>query len=232
MFFSFQGLVKQDELNIQCESEVFKSVIRWVDYDLDKRLEFLEPLLSKVRLNFLAPKFLEQQLQNCPILKKMPQCLQILADKLQGLKLHQKCSDLPRRPCAPLVIFCAGGYLRQSLSNFECYNPASKQWMRLPDLPTPRSGLGACVVRGALYVIGGRNNCPDGNEDSNCLDMYDPMRNVWIPKQPMTVARNRVGVGVIDNMIYAVGGSHGALHHSTAERWVIFLCLFYKLQLL
>ena len=212
------SLVKQDELNVQCESEVFNAVIRWVEHDPEKRSEILKGLLSSVRLDFLAPKFLEQQLNSCHILKKMPQCLQTISEKLKGLKLHEKCSDLPRRPCAPLVVFCAGGYLRQSLSHFECYNPCNKQWLRLPDLPTPRSGLGACVVRGAFYVIGGRNNSPDGNMDSSSLDMYDPMRNVWIPKKPMTVPRNRVGVGVIDNMIYAVGGSHGTIHHASAER--------------
>lgn len=215
------SLVKQDELNVHCESEVFRAVIRWVEHDSEQRLEVLEGLLSSVRLNFLPPTFLEQQLKNCQLLKKKPKCIETISEKLKGLKLHQECSDLPRRPCAPLVIFCVGGYLRQSLSNFECYNPKSKQWLRLPDLPTPRSGLGACVVRGALYLVGGRNNSPDGNVDSNSLDMYDPMRNVWIPKHHMTVSRNRVGVGVIDNMIYAVGGSHGTTHHGSAERYVI-----------
>lgn len=212
------NLVKQDELNIQCESEVFKAVIRWVEHAPDKRLEILEGLLSSVRLNFLSPQFLEQQLKNCHLLKKIPKCVETISEKLQCLKLHHKFSDRPRRPCSPLVIFCAGGYLRQSLSNFECYDPKKDQWRRLPDLSTPRSGLGACMVKGALYVIGGRNNSPDGNMDSSSLDMFDPMRNMWIPKKSMTVARNRVGVGVIDGMIYAVGGSHGTVHHASAER--------------
>ncbi|XP_071116655.1 kelch-like ECH-associated protein 1B isoform X2 [Haliotis cracherodii] len=212
-------LIKQDELNIRCESEVFQAVIRWVESDTEKRLGKLESLLAAVRVQFLSPCFLEQQLKDCHILKKMPQCLQTLNDKLRKLKLHEKCPEKPRLPCAPLVIFCAGGYLRQSLSNFECYNPKSNQWHRLPDLPTPRSGLSACLVRGALYVVGGRNNSPDGNMDSNTLDMYDPMRNVWTPRSPMTVPRNRVGVGVIDGMIYAVGGSQGQTHHKSAEKY-------------
>jgi hypothetical protein len=37
----------------------------------------------------------------------------------------------------------------------------------LPDLPTPRSGLSACVVKGSFYVVGGRNNSHDGNMDCN-----------------------------------------------------------------
>ena len=134
-----------------------------------------------------------------------------------GGSFAQGC-DSPRKPCSPQVIFCAGGYLRQSLSNFECYNPKTQQWQRLPDLPTPRSGLGAVMVRGSLYVVGGRNNSPEGNMDSNALTMYDAMRNMWVPRVPMSVPRNRVGVGVIDNMIYAVGGSQGQTHHISAER--------------
>ncbi|GFN95204.1 kelch-like ech-associated protein 1 isoform x1, partial [Plakobranchus ocellatus] len=213
------SLVKQDELNVQCESEVFKAVIRWVEHDPEKRLTVLEGLMSSVRLDCLAPTFLEQQLRTCQILKQRPACLNTITEKLRGLKLHRKCSELPRKPCSPLVVFCAGGYLRQSLSNLECYNTKTKQWQRLPDLPTPRSGVGACMVRGALYVLGGRNNSPDGNTDSASLDMYDPMRNVWLPRHAMHAPRNRLGVGVIDNMIYAVGGSHGATHHASAERY-------------
>ena len=220
------SLIKQDELNIRCESEVFQAVIRWVQSEPDKRIGKLESLLNAVRCQFLSPCFLEDQLRNCPILKKMPQCLQSLEEKLRELKLHVQCPERPRKPCAPLVIFCAGGYLRQSLSNFEYFNPKTSQWHRLPDLPTPRSGLSACIVRGALYIVGGRNNSPDGNMDSNALDMYDPMRNAWSPRTPMTVPRNRVGIGVIDGMIYAVGGSQGQTHHRSAEKFVFYSRLF------
>ncbi|XP_050399946.1 kelch-like ECH-associated protein 1 [Patella vulgata] len=213
------NLIKQDELNIKCESEVFQAVIRWVENDPEKRLLKLESLLGAVRINFLSPLFLESQLNSCKILKKMPQCLQTLSEKLKKLKLHEQCPERPRRPCSPLVIFCAGGYLRQSLSNFECYNPHANQWHRLPDLPVPRSGLSACLVKGSLYVVGGRNNSPDGNMDSGSTDMYDPMRNMWMPRTPMNVPRNRVGIAVIDGMIYAVGGSQGQQHHCSAERY-------------
>nr|ASA39900.1 kelch-like ECH-associated protein 1 [Azumapecten farreri] len=213
------NLIKHDELNINCESEIFNAVIRWVQHDAEKRLCKLEGLLYAVRCHFLSPHFLEKQLTSCNILKKMPQCQEYLSKIFQGLKLHQSCPEKPRKPCSPLVVFTAGGYLRQSLSNFECYNPCTKHWTRLPDLPTPRSGLCACLVKGAFYAVGGRNNSPDGNMDSNSMDVFDPIRNMWFSKCPMAVPRNRVGVGVIDNMIYAVGGSQGQQHHSTVERY-------------
>jgi len=48
---------------------------------------------------------------------------------------------------------------------------------------------------------------------------YNPMSDQWCQRSSMNVPRNRVGVGVIDNMIYAVGGSQGPVHHSSTERW-------------
>lgn len=213
------NLIKHDELNIKCESEVFNAVIRWVQHDSEKRLCKLENMLSAVRCHFLSPNFLEKQLQNCNILKKTPQCQEYLSKIFQGLKLHQVCPEKPRKPCSPLVIFTAGGYLRQSLSNFECYNPCSNQWIKLPDLPTPRSGLCGCLVKGSFYAVGGRNNSPEGNIDSNSLDMYDQYRHCWVQRCPMILSRNRVGVCAMDNMIYAVGGSQGQQHHNSAERY-------------
>ncbi|XP_052278134.1 kelch-like ECH-associated protein 1B [Dreissena polymorpha] len=214
------NLIKHDELNIKCESEIFNAVIRWVQQDTERRLCKLEGMLSAVRCHFLSPNFLENQLTHCSVLKKMPQCQEYLSRIFQGLKLHQTCPDKPRKPCSPLVIFSAGGYLRHSLSVFECYNPQTNQWSKLPDLPTPRSGLCGCTVKGSFYTVGGRNNSPtEGNLDSNTVDMYDQYRHCWIPRCPMLVPRNRVGVCAMDNMIYAVGGSQGTVHHNSAERY-------------
>ncbi|KAL8598586.1 hypothetical protein ACOMHN_013469 [Nucella lapillus] len=213
------ALLSKDELNIKCESEVYKAVIRWVKHDMENRLCKLDSLLCGVRLTNLAPCFLEQQLKNCPILRKQPQCIKTLADQLKKLKMHEAGGNCPRKPCSPEVIFCVGGYLRQSLSNFDCYNPKTLQWNRLPDLSTPRSGLGAVIVKRSLYVVGGRNNSHEGNMDSDGLNMFDAVRNIWVPCRPMTVPRNRLAVGVIDNMIYALGGSQGKTHHSSAERY-------------
>uniref|UniRef100_A0A8C0HSA8 Kelch like ECH associated protein 1 n=1 Tax=Buteo japonicus TaxID=224669 RepID=A0A8C0HSA8_9AVES len=109
------------------------------------------------------------------------------------------------------LIYTAGGYYRQSLSYLEAYNPRDGSWIRLADLQVPRSGLGGCVVGGLFYAVGGRNNSPDGNTDSAAIDCYNPMTDQWSPCAPMSVPRNRIGVGVIDGMIYAVGGSHGSL---------------------
>ncbi|MBN3274052.1 KEAP1 protein, partial [Polyodon spathula] len=107
-------------------------------------------------------------------------------------------------------------YLSQIFQDLTLHKPTK---VLLADLEVPRSGLAGCVVGGLFYAVGGRNNAPDGNMDSNSLDCYNPMNNRWSPCASMSVPRNRIGVGVIDGMIYAAGGSHGCIHHNSVERY-------------
>lgn len=47
---------------------------------------------------------------------------------------------------------------------------------------------------------------------------YDTTRDSWRTCTPMSVPRHRLGVGVVDGMIYAVGGSAGTDYYNTVER--------------
>nr|XP_014432634.1 sphingosine 1-phosphate receptor 5-like [Pelodiscus sinensis] len=51
------------------------------------------------------------------------------------------------------------------------------------------------------------------------LAMFNSLLNpiVYTVTHRELVPRNRIGVGVIDGLIYAVGGSHGCIHHSSRE---------------
>ncbi|XP_068277830.1 kelch-like ECH-associated protein 1 isoform X2 [Nyctibius grandis] len=178
----------------------------------------LVTLISRDELNVRCES--ETQLQKCEILRSDTPSKDYLAQIFQDLTLHKPTQLAPSRtPKVAQLIYTAGGYYRQSLSSLEAYNPRDGSWLRLADLHVPRSGLGGCVVGGLFYAVGGRNNSPDGNTDSAALDCYNPMTNQWSPCAPMSVPRNRIGVGVIDGMIYAVGGSHGCVHHSSVERY-------------
>ncbi|NWH62677.1 KEAP1 protein, partial [Geococcyx californianus] len=212
-------LISRDELNVRCESEVFHACINWVKHDCPNRRPYVQALLRAVRCHSLTPHFLQLQLQKCEILRSDSRSKDYLAQIFQDLTLHKPHPDVPSRtPKVGQLIYTAGGYFRQSLSFLEAFNPRDGSWIRLADLHQPRSGLGGCVVGGLFYAVGGRNNSPDGNTDSAALDCYNPMTDRWSPCAPMSVPRNRIGVGVIDGMIYAVGGSHGCIHHCSVER--------------
>lgn len=73
------NLIKKDELNVQDEKEVYNAVLKWVKYDEDNRHMKMEHILSAVRCQFLTPKFLNDQMANCAVLRKAPACKEYLA---------------------------------------------------------------------------------------------------------------------------------------------------------
>lgn len=72
-----------------------------------------------------------------------------------------------------------------------------------------------------FYAVGGRNNSGGSSDDSDWVEAYNPLRDQWRPCSPMSVRRNRVGVAVMDGLLYAVGGSAGKEYHNSVEWYVI-----------
>ncbi|XP_029826385.2 kelch-like ECH-associated protein 1 [Ixodes scapularis] len=212
------ALVKRDELNVRCESEVFNAVLRWVKHDEGRRRSKMADVLYAVRCHFLTPRFLKQQLQTCDLVRSMPQCCDYLSRIIQDLTVRRQYTVAQRRPQVAQVVYCVGGYQQNSLGALECLCPPH-QWFRLADLACPRSGLGAAFLGGKLYAVGGRNNSRDKSYDCASVDCYDPVTNAWSACADMSTPRNRVGATVLDGHLYAVGGSNGALHHRSVERY-------------
>lgn len=77
--------------------------------------------------------------------------------------------------------------------------------------------LGAAFLKGKFYAVGGRNNSIGSSYDSDWVDKYDVFTGQWKPCAPMSVPRHRVGVAVMDELLYAVGGSAGSEYHNSVE---------------
>ncbi|XP_058059485.1 kelch-like ECH-associated protein 1B [Anopheles bellator] len=210
-------LIRKDELNVQGERDVYDAVLKWVKYDEENRYPRMEHILSAVRCQLLTPSFLKEQMKNCEVLRKAPGCREYLAKIFQDLTLHKRPAVRERKPNTTRMIFVAGGYYKHSLDMLEGYNVDDKVWLTLPKLTVPRSGLGAAFLKGTFYAVGGRNNSPGSSYDSDWVDRYNPVTETWRPCSPMSVPRNRVGVVVMDELLYAVGGSSGSDYHNTVE---------------
>ncbi|XP_034051394.1 kelch-like ECH-associated protein 1A isoform X2 [Thalassophryne amazonica] len=209
-------LISQDSLKVLCESEVYKACTDWVSRDIENRSQYLHALLNAVHIYALPPKFLKKQLQSCPVLSKANCCKDLLSKIFQEMTLRK---GSPAPPRGTQFIFVAGGYRQQSLASMEAYDPKKNVWIKLANMGIPCSGLGACSLFGLFYTVGGRNLSLQNNTESSALCCYNPMTNQWSQRASLNVPRNRVGVGVVDGNIYAVGGSHGSTHHSSVERW-------------
>jgi Kelch motif len=58
-----------------------------------------------------------------------------------------------------------------TIREVELYDPATRRWRRLPDLPTPRHGLGAVARAGRVYVLEGGDR--PGFAFTNALEALD-----------------------------------------------------------
>lgn len=212
-------LIRRDELNVTEEREVYNAVLRWVKTNEEERRPMMHCVLSAVRCQFLTPSFLNDQMKNCEVIKRIPACKEYLAQIFKELTLHKKPNVKERSPGGQRIIYCVGGYLRLSLETVEILCLDDNSWSSCAKLSVPRSGLGAAFVKGLLFAIGGRNTSPGCSYDSDWVDRYDPVRDNWRTCHPMSVARHRLGVGVLDGHIYAVGGSAGNEYYKTVERY-------------
>lgn len=212
-------LIRKDGLNVQEERDVYNAVIKWVRYNEETRKPKMAAVLRAVRCQFLSPAFLKEQMKNCDMIRKLPACREYLAQIFTDLTLHKRPSVKERTPNSPRIIYVAGGYLSHSLDTFEGFNVDDGTWTTLAKLTIPRSGLGVAFLKGVCFAVGGRNNNPGSRYDSDWIDRYDPSRDLWRPCNPMSVPRNRVGVGVMDGLMYACGGSSGTELHNSVERY-------------
>ncbi|XP_077160551.1 kelch-like protein 18 isoform X2 [Paroedura picta] len=82
-------------------------------------------------------------------------------------------------------------------------------------LPAFRTRPRCCTsTTGLIYAVGGLNSAGDS---LNVVEVFDPIANHWTQCQPMTTARSRVGVAVLNELLYAIGGYDGQLRLSTVE---------------
>jgi N-acetylneuraminic acid mutarotase len=93
-------------------------------------------------------------------------------------------------------------------------------WTTKAPMPTPRSHLAIGEVNGRLYAVGGyksRTCCPDPFIAT--VEAYDPATDTWTSKASMPTARGDFGVGVVNGILYAVGGQNSSGALATVEAY-------------
>ncbi|XP_011373627.1 kelch-like protein 18 isoform X1 [Pteropus medius] len=91
---------------------------------------------------------------------------------------------------------------------------------RRPHLPAFRTRPRCCTsIAGLIYAVGGLNSAANfyAGDSLNVVEVFDPIANRWEKCHPMTTARSRVGVAVVNGLLYAIGGYDGQLRLSTVE---------------
>ncbi len=89
-------------------------------------------------------------------------------------------------------------------------------WVSKAPMQVARSGLGAAVVNGKIYAIGGstqsggggnqRNPLPHSGEIVGANEEYDPTTDTWTLKTSMPTPRAYFVIAVCQNSVYCIGG--------------------------
>lgn len=96
---------------------------------------------------------------------------------------------------------------------------AENSWATKASMHFSRTGAGAAVVNGIVYVIGGsqRYNTSDTGfsyMSINSTEAYDPATDTWVDKAPMPTSRDGLGAAVFQGKIYCFGGRNVSKDYS------------------
>lgn len=105
-------------------------------------------------------------------------------------------------------IYIIGGAVGVTLN--QIYDPETDTWSSGAALPIGVDQAAAGVTAGdtateRIYVIGGKQNL----DAVNLNQVYDPETDTWVAGNAMPTARFGLGVAVVDDSLYAIGGREG-----------------------
>jgi hypothetical protein len=105
-------------------------------------------------------------------------------------------------------IYIMGGAVGVTLN--QIYDPETDTWSSGASLPIGVDQAAAGVTAGdtvteRIYVIGGKQNL----DAVNLNQVYDPETDTWVAGTAMPTARFGLGVAVVDDSLYAIGGREG-----------------------
>ncbi|HET9076512.1 MAG TPA: kelch repeat-containing protein, partial [Acidimicrobiales bacterium] len=103
-------------------------------------------------------------------------------------------------------VYAVGGRALSADKNsgaFERYDPVTGRWTRLPDLPTPRGGLGATLVDGKLITAGGEFP----TSVSASVESFDLSSDTWSAGPALPTPRHGIAMATYGSTVYAFGGA-------------------------
>ena len=107
-----------------------------------------------------------------------------------------------------------------SIANNQIYDPETDTWSSRSPIPTKViEGAGAettgILAPKKIYVVGGQVN----ENIANLIQLYDPKTDTWTSGTSMPTARWALGVAVVNDELYAIGGYDGETYLAVNEKY-------------
>lgn len=93
---------------------------------------------------------------------------------------------------------------QDTVATVSSFNVRTQQWTNQPDLPEARDHVGGAVIKGTLYVLGGRDRGQINVQ--NTVYALDLNTSQWQERAPMPTPRGGVAASALGDKIYVFGG--------------------------
>uniref|UniRef100_A0A0A1XGU4 Kelch-like protein diablo n=1 Tax=Zeugodacus cucurbitae TaxID=28588 RepID=A0A0A1XGU4_ZEUCU len=181
-------IIKELDVYIVSQADIFWAIKSWYELKVGERQQQLSDLIGSLTLTEFDSEFLTQQI------KPLPGCAGLATE---ALRMRGK---LP----AWLAVQNWGddwlGY-----KDILLYNEAQEKWLKATRLEIKRYFFSTAFMENSLYFIGGRSM--DGT--SKAVLSYNLLTKTLTTMPSMKQSRQSVGVAVLHNFIYAIGGKAG-----------------------
>ncbi|VDM96613.1 unnamed protein product [Thelazia callipaeda] len=230
-------ILTRDELFVESEEQIFDAVMRWIQYDIERK-QYLPRVLSCVRMPLLKPQFIVDHVASHPFIRESLECRDLIDEakdyhllperRKYFKKFRQIFEDHPplrmiatvltkQRCCfdVPGSIFAVGGLTNSgdSLSTVEMYDSLTGKWTSAQPMNSIRSRVGVAVMNRMLYAIGGFN----GHDRLRTVEVFDPDQNKWMEVCSLINKRSALGAAAVNDCLYVCGGYDGISSLASVE---------------
>ncbi|EUB56593.1 Kelch-like protein [Echinococcus granulosus] len=224
-------LLRREDLHIDSEETAYNAVIRWVYYDAPNRSVHLPNLLNYVRLAIMSVRFLTDVVDSERLIRQSLECRDLvdeakrfhlrpdLRSQMRQRRFHQRDGGDEY-----LVVIGGFGSYQSPSDSVEMFNPRTREWSELPNLPISYRYVAACSLGTCVYVIGGF----DGGERLNTVGLLDVAQREdgWRWLAPMHYKRGLSAACTHKGLIYVCGGFDGQtrlraleVYHPKIDEW-------------
>ncbi|XP_060874112.1 kelch-like protein 2 isoform X1 [Metopolophium dirhodum] len=222
-------LISSSDLAVQLEEDVFESVLNWVRHELSCRKQFLPDLMEHVRLPLTSKQYLLKNVSEEPLLKNNHKCKDYILEAIQfHLLKSQKIIPIPKTiRCKPrqsgdlqkiILMFSVSPLMDNNFISL--YDPTNNVSRIALDMEEKCHINHLVLIADQFVVAVGRIHRSTALCKSYpCIQMLDlfSQKSSWVQMPNMLVDRSRLGVGLLNNNIYAVGGENGSICLNSVE---------------
>lgn len=214
-------ILGRDELNVDCEEQIYEAILAWIKHDEEKRREHVYDLLRLVRLPLIKPVFIFDTISHEPLIRSDLKSRDLLDEATYYHLLPEKRGqfktfvNLKPRCCTDSsgLVYAIGGLNQAGGSTVEVYDPVEDSWRLAESMSTTRSRVAVAVLQGKLYAIGGYN----GLERLAVVEVFEPEVRKWRRVAAISRPRSALGSAVLNNKLYVCGGYDGYASSDTVE---------------